>query len=468
MYKIIYFNLALILLPNFCHGQSGCHALFGFQQSGTTLTVNFADSTTSSTPITSWFWDFGDGHSSTNHNPHRTYAHSGTYEVCLTVHNNHGCNSTYCRAVTVSTIQPECHALFGFQQSDTTLTVNFADSTISSTPITSWLWDFGDGHGSTTYNTHHTYAHAGTYEVCLTVHNNHGCSSTYCHPVTVSTIQPECHVLFGFQQSDTTFTVNFADSTISSTPITSWLWDFGDGHSSTNHNPHHTYSHAGTYVVCLTVHNNHGCSSTYCHAVTIHATAHECIALFTSHYDSKSNQMRFFNTSSYTTDHTQYLWNFGDGHSSTSENPNHTYSHTGIYTVCLFISDEITGCNSHICTEVEIDHIWHAMVANKDQFVLSRSKANEVTEPETYIEFGNFPNPFISNTTIPYELKSDSHLNIEMYDLSGRLIHQIFKGDQSKGSHTWVLSGDYLIDKMYILKIVINDKIFHKKLLVAN
>ncbi|MBK8828190.1 MAG: PKD domain-containing protein [Saprospiraceae bacterium] len=185
------------------------------------------------------------------------------------------------------------HALFGFQQSDTTLTVNFADSTISSTPITSWLWDFGDGQSSTNHNPHHTYAHAGTYEVCLTVHNNHGCSSTYCHPVTVSTIQPECHALFGFQQSDTTLTVNFADSTISSTPITSWLWDFGDGHSSTNHNPHHTYAHAGTYEVCLTVHNSHGCSSTYCHPVSVDNTNHNCIGSFTTHLDSKSNQMRF-------------------------------------------------------------------------------------------------------------------------------------------------------------------------------
>jgi PKD repeat protein len=365
-------------------------------------------------------------------------------------------------------MQTGCHALFVFQQSATILTVNFDDSTISSTPITSWLWDFGDGHSSINQNPHHTYADAGTYEVCLTVHNNHGCSSTYCHPITVSMIQSECHALYGFQQSDTTLTVNFADSTISSTPITSRLWDFGDGHSSTHHNPNHTYAHAGTYEVCLTVHNKHGCSSTYCQAVTIHATAHECFALFASHYDSKSNKMRFLNTSSYTTDHTQYLWSFGDGHSSSHENPNHTYSHTGIYTVCLFINDEITGCNSHLCREVEINHTWHSMVVNKEQIVTSRSTANEVTAPDSYIEFGSFPNPFYTNMNIPYELKSDSHLNIEMYDLSGRLIHQIFKGVQSKGSHTLVLSGDYLIDKMYILKIVINDKIFHKKLLVAN
>ena len=130
MFKIIYISFVLIFTPKLCQGQTGCHSLFGFHQSDTILTVNFTDSTISSTPITSWLWDFGDGHSSTSHNPHHTYDHAGTYEVCLTVHNNHGCNSTYCHAVTVSTIQPECHALFGFQQSDTTLTVNFADCCI--------------------------------------------------------------------------------------------------------------------------------------------------------------------------------------------------------------------------------------------------------------------------------------------------------------------------------------------------
>ena len=381
MYKIIYFGFALLLIPKLCQGQSGCHALFGFQQSGTIL--NFADSTTSSTPITAWHWDFGDGHSSTNYNPH------------------------------------------------------------------------------------HTYAHAGIYEVCLTVHNNHGCSSTYCHAITVSTIQPECHALFGFQQSDTTLTVNFSDSTASSDPITSRLWDFGDGHSSTNHNPHHTYAHAGTYEVCLTVHNNHCCSSTYCHSLLVTNTNHNCNVSFTTHFDSKINKMRFINTSSNATDHTKYLWDFGDGHSSSNENPNHPYSHTGIYTVCLFISDDITGCKSHICREVEISHRWHAMVVNDDYLVTSGSQANEVIELDSDIEFGSFPNPFISNVNIPYELKRDSYINIELYDLSGRFVQQIFKGIQTNGVHTIVLSGDFLNDKMYILKMVINDKIFIKKLLVA-
>ncbi len=130
--------------------------------------------------------------------------------------------------------------------------------------------------------------------------------------------------------------------------------------------------------------------------------------------------MRFFNTSSFTTDHTQYFWSFGDGHSSSYENPNHTYSHTGIYTVCLFTIDEIVGCNSHICKTVEINHIWQAMVVNNDHVVKSRTVANEVTELDSYIAFGSFPNPISSNTNIPYDLKSDSHLNFEMYDLSGR------------------------------------------------
>ena len=117
---------------------------------------------------------------------------------------------------------------------------------------------------------------------------------------------------------------------------------------------------------------------------------------------------------------TQYFWSFGDGHSSSYENPNHTFSHTGIYTVCLFTIDEIVGCNSHICKTVEINHIRQAMVVNNDHVVKSRTVANEVTEIDSYIAFGSFHNPISANTNIPYDLKSDSHLNFEMYDLSGR------------------------------------------------
>ncbi len=81
MFKIIYISFVLIFTPKLCQGQTGCHALFGFHQSDNILTVNFTDSTISSIPITSWLWDFGDGHSSTSHNPHHTYDHDGTYPL---------------------------------------------------------------------------------------------------------------------------------------------------------------------------------------------------------------------------------------------------------------------------------------------------------------------------------------------------------------------------------------------------
>ncbi len=262
----------------FCHNVTvnpivadSCHASFHFYQTSGMLEINFADSSTSLHNITSWLWDFGDGHTSTSQNPSHTYAHDSTYYVCLTIHDAHGCSSTSCHHVTVnSIIADSCNASFHFHQTSGALEINFADSSTSLHNITSWLWDFGDGHTSTLQNPSHTYFHDSTYYVCLTIHDAHGCSSTSCHHITVNPIMADsCHALFSFHQTSGALEINYTDSSTSLHNITSWLWDFGDGHTSTSQNPSHTYAHDSTYYVCLTIHDAHGCSSTSCHHITV-------------------------------------------------------------------------------------------------------------------------------------------------------------------------------------------------------
>ncbi|MBW8049825.1 MAG: PKD domain-containing protein [Cytophagales bacterium] len=132
------------------------------------LTVNFSDS---STGAANWLWDFGDGDTSTLQNPIHTYDSSGIYNVCLTVTNLCG-SDTICDPVTV--VCPNPVALFGY--TDSLMTVNFSDS---STGAANWLWDFGDGIGtSTAKDTTYTYASAGAYWVTLTVTNPCGSDTT--------------------------------------------------------------------------------------------------------------------------------------------------------------------------------------------------------------------------------------------------------------------------------------------------
>ncbi|MEP6792926.1 MAG: PKD domain-containing protein, partial [Saprospiraceae bacterium] len=335
-----------------------CMALFGYVQTPNTLNVTFIDSSTSSHTITTWHWDFGDGHSSNDHNISHTYSAPGTYEVCLTIHDNGDCNDTYCHAVVVLPVMPgDCVAFFTTEQTPGTLSVHFIDGSESNHEITSWLWTFGDGHSSDNHAPTHIYDTPGTYEVCLTIHDNTGCTSTYCHPVVVAAIPPgDCVALFTWYQIQGTQTIHFVDSSFSSHDITSYSWNFGDGHEGDGQNPNH-YFPVGTYEVCLTIHDNTGCTDTYCTTVTVlPESPGECNALFSYEQISGTQNIHFTNLSTSDHDINSNFWSFGDGHNGDGQNPTHEYQNPGTYEVCLIIHDN-TGCTDTFCLSVIVEPV---------------------------------------------------------------------------------------------------------------
>lgn len=188
---------------------------------------------------------------------------------------------------------------------------------------TSYLWDFGDGATSTSANPSHTYFTSGEYEVCLTVSN--ACRSmTYCDTVDAcNTPVPN------FTSSVTGLSCNFTNS---STGATGYFWDFGDGSTSTAANPSHTYSTSGHFLVCLTARNA-------CFDIVICDTVDACLTPVSGFTSTASGlSLNFTNNS---TNASGYLWDFGDGNTSTSANPTHTYGAVGNYVVCLTASN---GC----------------------------------------------------------------------------------------------------------------------------
>jgi PKD repeat protein len=311
-----------------CHAVTVCRALNeAFTESVSGLAIAFQDQSDAS--ANGWFWDFGDGNTSTAQNPSHNYAVGGTYTVCLTV--TSGCaTATTCH--TVST----CAALNeAFSQTVNGGAVNFQD--LSGVSANNWSWDFGDGSTSTVQNPSHTYSANGTYVVCLTVSN--GCDSrTVCNTITV------CRALnAGFNAtSGAGLGVNFQD--ISDMTATTWEWDFGDGGSSTLQHPAHTYASVGTYNVCLTV--SSGCdTATVCIPVTACTPLNENF----SHGISGAT-VSFTDLSDISA--TSWTWDFGDGNSSTLQNPVHAYVSGGNYTVCLTVSN---GCYSAtICLPVDL------------------------------------------------------------------------------------------------------------------
>jgi PKD repeat protein len=112
---------------------------------------------------------------------------------------------------------------------------------------------------------------------------------------------------------------------------TSYLWSFGDGNTSTQQNPTYSYATGGTYQVCLTATNANGSDST-CHMVY-------AVAPPVANFTVGGTGLYHSFTSTSTGNPTSYSWTFGDGGTSTLQNPTHTYAAYGTYQVCLTVSN---------------------------------------------------------------------------------------------------------------------------------
>ncbi len=130
--------------------------------------------------------------------------------------------------------------------------------------------------------------------------------------------------------------VQFTDT--SSNSPTSWLWNFGDGGSSTQQNPDYTYTIPGTYNVTLTAINSAG-NNTIIENNLITVNYASPIAGFTENTTSGLNPLNVQFSDQSTGNVTSYYWTFGNGGSSTLQNPTYTYNIAGIYTVTLTASN---------------------------------------------------------------------------------------------------------------------------------
>ena len=155
------------------------------------LDATFTDTSTfNNSTASSWFWDFGDGGSSTAQNPNYTYDQPGVYTVNMTVTDVNGCVDTRTRTSFVQVIGPNVNFASNPTSGQVPLDVDFTDMTIFGAPITSWTWDFDDGSSSNLQSPSHTYNSEGVYATSLTVTDIDGCSRTEINgstdgPVTV-------------------------------------------------------------------------------------------------------------------------------------------------------------------------------------------------------------------------------------------------------------------------------------------
>ncbi len=216
------------------------------------------------------------------------------------------------------------------------LVVTFTD--LSTGDPTSWKWEFGDGETSTVQNPTYKYERPGTYTVKLTATNAQGSDTAVKENyIIVSEPLPKPDPDFKVEPRTGAIPLKVLFTDLSTGNPTSWLWDFGDGGNSRAQNPIYTYTKPGTYNVTLTVANELGSKSkTYPELVIV--TSSPPVASFTWQDISDMLDRRAQFTDQSQGNPTSWKWEFGDGTTSTLQNPSHVYSAGGMYTVKLTVA----------------------------------------------------------------------------------------------------------------------------------
>jgi PKD repeat protein len=397
------------------------------QQGTCNLVASYFSTSTASSPLTHQYfntsanfspgdsirWTFGDGTSSTALNPTHTFANYGVYNVCLrvkkvTLATIPPCVSELCRLDTVA--PPTCNLQAYFTHSADSIpapaTIQFTNQSIGFNNTDSITWNFGDGTPhSYAMNPFHIYATPGIYTVCIRVKRNStqastpACIKEYCKQIII-TGSSNCNLAANFTYCrDSLITIpnsyHFTNTTIPLAATDSIRWTFGDGSSSNQVNPNHAYTSTGAFNVCLRVikRNANGtltnCVSEKCYPLII-GNACNLVANFTWYRDSLPtvalHTYHFTNTSTPLASTDSIRWTFGDGTSSNQVNPNHVYTSTGTFNVCLRVikrntNGTLTNCVKEKCYTIVItqqcniigSYTWRADSTNYKKIIFTNT-----------------------------------------------------------------------------------------------
>jgi gliding motility-associated-like protein len=213
----------------------------------------------------------------------------------------------------------------------------------------SYVWDFGDGSPteSTVGNatTTHTYNYPGFYSVLLYgTFENTLSLPMFCTYSAVTVVEVPLVADFDYEKACLNSATQFNDLSLhtTGTAITSWLWDFGDGNTSTDTNPAHIYNNVGNYVVTLTISNG------ICNSVT---TRNIIIETLPDANFNSPNSLCQYETADFTPLNTQnivqYTWDFGNGSTVNTPNPSQSYLTDGNFDILLTITDNKGCTNTH-------------------------------------------------------------------------------------------------------------------------
>ncbi len=386
-----------------------------------------AFSGTSSGNIVSWQWQFGDGGTSTIQNPNHLYVNTGTYDVTLTVTDVNNCTESLTQTLEVVdnpdvdfTIDPDPACLNQL--------VTFSGT--SSSSISSWFWELGDGTTATTQNVIHIYTQSDDYNVTLTVTSSDGCTNSITKTLEVKPLpnpdfQHDAPVCLG----DSVHFINYSVSP--NGYIETYYWNFGDGNSVTINYPAnpdvaHLYSNTGTFQVTLTVTDSEGCIDSISKNILVNPNP-VANFIYSSPCDGEPVDFTDMSSPNSGSQIVEWYWNFGDPlsgtqNTSTIQNPTHVFTSTGTFGVRLVVTN-VDGCTDTIVKNVTVN------TPQNVDFTADRDTAciNEIIQftgigdsiVSWYWEFGDGGTNIIQNPQYAYMVPGTYNVTLTVIDING-------------------------------------------------
>jgi PKD repeat protein len=403
-------------------GGTGCNASFNYSY-GSGGQVNFNNTSAVNLSGPTYFWDFGDGNTSSAVSPTHTYQFNGTYAVSLTISSGGVVYCTYSQNVTITNGTP-CTLSASFTY---TLgaggSVNFTNTSTGTSSAMFYSWSFGDGSYSNLVSPSYTYAYNGTYGVGLyAIDSISGCASYDSASITITggLSTPTCTASFTYTPGSNGL-VSFTGTAPGTLTNPQYYWTFGDGAGAGTSAPNHTYSQNGVYTVTFyaydTLNSNWGCSATQ--QVTISNSVNCNDSAYFYLYQDSSQVATWF-AYLYATNVNQLInavWSWGDGTSSTGLFPSHTYAQAGWYNICVTAYFSC-GDTSYYCS---LDSIYKSAGQMVNVQVVNGVSVVHSAKGQ-FSAVKAYPNPFADELTIAFVSTASQVINCTLTDVMGNVV----------------------------------------------
>ena len=329
-------------------------------------TVEFADTLKLAKQ---YIWDYGDGSKKdTTTNPviQHTYNTTGSFDIKLIGIDLNTCNEKDSATLRIRVTSDSVKLDFDYTRRPpcTSLTFDFNNKSTPppSKPFTnkSFVWVWNDGtKPDTSINASHTFPGPGTYDVQLILIDTGYCNAYDTARAINFSVASVIKADFDVTNACITQDIAITDKSVGAA---TYLWDFGDGATSTDSKPIHSYNTVGTYTITLTINNPNSCNLQDVISKTVTVNPVPVAAFSYTPNPSKDNTpTNFINNSS--PDAVRFEWDFGDGKTSTEKNPQHQYNASAIFNVCLKAFNAF-GCKDSVCIPVEARVVIGVVVPN--------------------------------------------------------------------------------------------------------